>query len=222
MSSVPDLLALLAGKAHVKRPPPPSAEGEFRLRVALDERVSPRPTAETHLQMTTIGLVSDTHLPRFGRALPPALANGLLSAGVSRILHMGDLTDAIAIPLFEAIAPLDAVAGNNDPEDVWKRYGRRKIVTIDGVRIGMVHGDEGRGRNAHQNATAAFDPIAVDIILYGHSHRPIVERRAGLTIANPGSPTDKRMMPTFSYAILTIADGVPHIDLRYYDTRRPE
>jgi putative phosphoesterase len=169
--------------------------------------------------MTTIGLVSDTHLPRFGRALPRALEDGLRCAGVSRILHMGDLTDAIAIPLFEAIAPLDAVAGNNDPENVWKRYGRRKIVAIEGVRIGMVHGDEGRGRNAHQNASAAFDAAAVDIILYGHSHRPTIERRAGLTIANPGSPTDKRMMPAFSYAILTIENGLSRIDLRYFDTR---
>jgi uncharacterized protein len=169
--------------------------------------------------MTTIGLVSDTHLPRFGRALPRALEDGLRSAGVSRILHMGDMTDAIAVPLFEAIAPLEAVAGNNDPEEVWERYGRRKIVTVDGVRIGMVHGDEGRGRNAHQNAIAAFDGSAVDVILYGHSHRPMIERRAGLMIANPGSPTDKRMMPAFSYAILTIAGGVPEIDLRYYHTR---
>lgn len=169
--------------------------------------------------MTTIGLVSDTHLPRFGRALPRALEAGLRAANVSRILHMGDMTDAIAIPLFEAIAPLEAVAGNNDPDDVWMRYGRRKIVTIDGVRIGMVHGDEGRGRNAHQNAVAAFEADAPDVILYGHSHRPIVEQRGAQLIANPGSPTDKRMMPTFSYAILTIAAGVPRIELTFFDSR---
>lgn len=169
--------------------------------------------------MTTIGIVSDTHLPRFGRALPRALEDGLRSANVSRILHLGDMTDAIAIPLFEAIAPLDAVAGNNDPADVWERYGRRKIVTIDGVRIGMVHGDEGRGRNAHQNAIAAFDGEVTDVILYGHSHRPLIERRGKQIIANPGSPTDKRMMPTFSYGILTISAGLPHIALTYYDTR---
>ena len=169
--------------------------------------------------MTTVGLVSDTHLPRFGRALPRALEDGLRAAGVSRILHMGDMTDPIAIPLFEAIAPLEAVAGNNDPEDVWARYGRRKIVEIDGVRIGMVHGDEGRGRNAHQNAIAAFDGEVADVILYGHSHRPLVERRGHQIVANPGSPTDKRMMPTFSYGILRIAEGKPYVTLAYYDTR---
>jgi putative phosphoesterase len=168
--------------------------------------------------MTIIGLVSDTHLPRFGRALPRALEAGLRSAGVSRILHMGDMTDAIAIPLFEAIAPLDAVAGNNDPEDVWQRYGRRKIIEIDGVRIGMVHGDAGRG-NAHDNAIGAFAVERPDVVLYGHSHRPIVERRGAQIIANPGSPTDKRVMPTYSYGILTIEAGVPSVALSHFHSR---
>jgi putative phosphoesterase len=169
--------------------------------------------------MTTVGLVSDTHLPRFGRALPRALEAGLRAARVSRILHMGDLTDAIAVPLFEAIAPFDAVAGNNDPEDVWTRYGRRKVVTIDGVRIGMVHGDEGRGRNAQQNAIAAFAGAGVDVVLYGHSHQPLVERRGTQLVANPGSPTDKRMMPAFSYGILTIEAGISSIELVTYASR---
>jgi putative phosphoesterase len=169
--------------------------------------------------MTIIGLVSDTHLPRFGRALPRSLEAGLRDAGVSRILHMGDLTDSIAIPLFEAIAPFDAVAGNNDPEDVWMRYGRRKVVTIDGVRIGMIHGDEGRGHNAHQNALAAFANEPVDVVLYGHSHRPIVERVGRRIVANPGSPTDKRVMPTYSYAILTIDAGVAAVKLHTFASR---
>ena len=113
--------------------------------------------------MTTIGLVSDTHLPRFGRALPRVLEDGLRAARVSRILHMGDFPDPLAVPLFEAIAPFDAVAGNNDPEAIWRRYGRKKTVTIGGVRIGLVHGDAGRG-NAHQ-----------DIARSGLGCRPLAE-----------------------------------------------
>jgi uncharacterized protein len=170
--------------------------------------------------MTTIGLVSDTHFPRFGRALPRALEDGLRAAKVSRILHMGDFTDALALPLFEAIAPLEAVAGNNDPEEIWTRFGRQKIVTIDGVRVGLVHGDAGRG-NAHENAIRAFAGEPVDVILYGHSHRPVVERRGAQLVANPGSPTDRRMMPTFSYGILTIDAGVPAIALHTYASRDP-
>lgn len=43
--------------------------------------------------MTVIGIVSDTHLPRFGTALPRALVRGLRQANVERILHLGDLTE---------------------------------------------------------------------------------------------------------------------------------
>ena len=168
--------------------------------------------------MTIIGLVSDTHFPRFGRALPRALEAGLRAAKASRIFHMGDFTDMLALPLFEAIAPLEAVAGNNDPEEIWTRFGRQKIVTIDGVRIGLVHGDVGR-RNAHENAVAAFAGEPADVILYGHSHRPIVERRGTQLIANPGSPTDRRMMPSFSYGILTIDGGRPSIEVFTYASR---
>ncbi len=167
--------------------------------------------------MTTVGLVSDTHFPRFGRVLPRTLEAGLRAAGVDRILHLGDMTDPLAIDLFEAIAPFDAVAGNNDPETIWQRYGRRKIVSIEDVRIGMVHGDAGRG-TAHENAVGAFAGESVDVVLYGHSHRPVVDRRAGLLVANPGSPTDKRMMPTFSYGVLTVDGGAAEIALHFYSS----
>ena len=169
--------------------------------------------------MTKIGLVSDTHLPRFGRALPRVLEDGLRAARVSRILHMGDMTDPIAIALFEAIAPFDAVAGNNDPPEIWARYGRRKIVTVDGVRIGLVHGDEGPGMRAHENAVAAFAPDEAGVILYGHSHKPFTERRGAQLVINPGSPTDKRTNPHYSYGILTITDGSPSVELHYFDAK---
>ena len=78
--------------------------------------------------VTVVGVVSDTHFPRFGRALPRALERGLRRAGVTRILHLGDMTDLLAVPLFEAIAPFDAVAGNNDGAAIRERFGRRKIV----------------------------------------------------------------------------------------------
>ena len=58
----------------------------------------------------TIGVVSDTHMPRFGKALPAVLRAGFAERGVELIVHCGDLTDAMAIPVLEAIAPLEAVA----------------------------------------------------------------------------------------------------------------
>ncbi len=169
--------------------------------------------------MTRIGVVSDTHLPRFGRALPRALVRGLRRAGVTRILHLGDLTDPLAVPLFEAIAPFDAVAGNNDGDELRARFGRRKVVVAEGVRIGMIHGDGKRGTTMSR-AIEAFAADEADVILFGHSHRPYVGRAGRVLVANPGSPTDKRLNPLYSYAILTVEANAARVDLRFFVSRQ--
>ncbi len=169
--------------------------------------------------MTTVGVVSDTHFPRFGRALPRALERGLRRAGVTLILHLGDMTDLLAVPLFEAIAPFDAVAGNNDGAAIRERFGRRKIVRVEDVSIGMVHGDGRRGTTKSRALEAFAEDAEADVILFGHSHRPLVARESGVLIANPGSPTDKRMNPLYSYAILTIDGKSARIDLKFYASR---
>jgi uncharacterized protein len=168
--------------------------------------------------MIRVGVVSDTHFPRFGRALPQALERGLRRARVQRILHLGDMTDLLAVPLFEAIAPFDAVAGNNDGDAIRERFGRRKVVQIEGIRIGMVHGDGKRG-TTKSRALDAFADEHVDVILFGHSHRSSVGRDRGVLIANPGSPTDKRLSPRYSYAILTVDGDRARIDLQFYASR---
>ena len=170
--------------------------------------------------MTVVGIVSDTHLPRFGNALPAALVDGLRAAGVRRILHCGDFTQPLAVPLFSALAPLEAVAGNNDAAEIRAWFGERKIVRIERARIGMVHGHAGR-RAAHENALAAFAGERVDAILYGHSHRPRVERLPdGTLVVNPGSPTDKRTNPAYSYGIMTVDGRDVRVDLHYYAKSR--
>jgi putative phosphoesterase len=134
-------------------------------------------------------------------------------------LHCGDFTDLIAADLFAVIAPFDAVAGNNDGAEIRERFGRKKILTIDGVRIGMVHGDQG-AYAAPRNALGAFGSDEVDVICFGHSHRPLREQRGPLLMLNPGSPTDKRMNPRYSYAILRVDSGqVVEARLHYYFDR---
>ena len=168
--------------------------------------------------MTRVGVVSDTHLPRFGHALPRALVAGMRRAGVTRILHCGDLTDPLAAELFEALAPFDAVAGNNDDAALHRRFGDRKILTIEDVRVGMIHGDGRRG-TTRGRARAAFTDDEADVILFGHSHLPLVARDGDTLIANPGSPTDKRMNPLYSWALLTIDGATVDLRLRFYASR---
>lgn len=166
-----------------------------------------------------IAVVSDTHLPRFGSALPPALEHALRGERVDLILHLGDLTAPWVPQLFEAIAPFDAVAGNNDGEDIVRRFGRRKIVAAAGRRLGMVHGD-GRGRTTPQRALAAFAGEGVDAVLFGHSHAPHCERVDGLWLLNPGSPTDRRRQLRYSFGMLEVGAGGILPSLHYYDDRR--
>jgi hypothetical protein len=167
-----------------------------------------------------VGVVSDTHLPRFGDELPAALVAGLRRERVALILHLGDFTGPDVPDLFEALAPLEAVAGNNDPPAIARRFGRRKIVTVGGVRIGLVHGDGSRGTTVSRSL-AAFRPGEVDAICFGHSHQPLCETRDGLWLVNPGSPTDKRTQPRYSYAILDIARGRVVPRLAFYPLRPP-
>jgi len=136
--------------------------------------------------------------------------DGLRNASVERILHVGDWTQPFVLDLLGSIAPTDGVAGNNDPPELVARLGRRKIVVVEGVRLGLTHGDLGPGRTTPQRALRAFaDEAGLAAILFGHSHIPLVERLPdGRWLVNPGSPTDKRRQRRFTWALLEVAGGV--------------
>ncbi|WJH34012.1 metallophosphoesterase [Paenibacillus sp. CC-CFT747] len=150
-----------------------------------------------------IGVVSDTHMPSRAKGLPAALVAGL--KGVDRILHAGDFTSPDVIAMLEELAPLDAVMGNNDGEDIYRRFDRRKVLELAGYRIGLIHGD-GYGRTTEERARAAFSEDPPDVIIFGHSHVPYKAFDQGVLMFNPGSPTDKRRQPAFSYGILELGD----------------
>jgi uncharacterized protein len=167
-----------------------------------------------------IALIADTHLPRFGRALPRALVAGIRAEGVALILHAGDWTAPWVPELVEAVAPLAAVAGNNDPPEMVERFGRRQIVPVAGVRLGLVHGDLGPGARTPDRAAASFSPDEVEAVCFGHSHIPLMARLPdGRLLVNPGSPTDKRRQPRYSWALLNVSDGLVQAELRYFDDR---
>jgi len=168
-----------------------------------------------------IGVVSDTHMPRMARALPLALRDGLRTHGVELILHLGDFTAPDVAELFGAIAPFDAVAGNNDDAALRERFGRRKVLTLEGVRIGMTHGD-GTRRTTLERACDTFAGDEVDVILFGHSHAPYCTRHGAVWLVNPGSPTDKRRNPLYSWALLEVRAGRVMPTLHYYADKRAQ
>lgn len=162
-----------------------------------------------------VGIISDTHMPSRGKVIPRALIQGLKD--VDLILHLGDWTETDVIREFEQLAPLDSVAGNNDGGEIIERFGQKKILTLAGYRIGMVHGD-GIRKTTEARAWEAFEAEKPDVILFGHSHVPFLMKHEGVVLFNPGSPTDKRRQPRFSYGILTLAETIK-AEHFYYDDK---
>lgn len=161
-----------------------------------------------------IAVVADTHVPRFAHRLPLVLER-LCAERPDFILHCGDFTEIAAVAPLEALAPFDGVAGNNDGEDIVRRFGRAKILELGTRRIGLVHGDGSRGTTLERARAAFAEPL--DAILFGHSHVPYCERHEGRWLLNPGSPTDKRRQKRYSYAIVEIDEARFEPRLVFFD-----
>ncbi|TKH42555.1 YfcE family phosphodiesterase [Paenibacillus terrae] len=148
-------------------------------------------------------VLSDTHMPHRGKALPGRLVQEL--KGSDLILHAGDWTDWFVYERLSEFAPVQGIAGNNDGVDIVERLGYQKIVEVEGRRIGMVHGHGWRG-STENIALNTFKGETLDCLIYGHSHIPVVKKLDGLLVLNPGSPTDKRGEDEYSFIVLTIED----------------
>jgi uncharacterized protein len=146
-----------------------------------------------------IAIISDTHLPRGARRLPDACLDELERADL--ILHGGDVVLASVLRELEAFAPVEAVFGNVDEAALKQVLPERRIVEVEGVRIGMVHiGGPAAGRE--QRLVSWFPDC--DAVVYGHTHIPQVERHAGVWILNPGSPTERRRAPSRALIVVDV------------------
>jgi putative phosphoesterase len=149
-----------------------------------------------------VAVVSDTHLPRARRQLPPRLVEECAAADL--ILHAGDFSALSVLVELELLGPVEGVLGNCDDDDLAARLPVQRIVAAAGARIGMVHDSgpsEGRGRRLR----AAFPDCQA--VVFGHSHQPLVEQHDDLLLVNPGSALERRRAPVCTMAVLEIAAG---------------
>lgn len=143
-----------------------------------------------------VGLISDTH----GR-LRSEVFDRL--AGVERILHAGDIGPPDLLVELEAIAPVTAVFGNTDGFAVRDQVEEVAELELAGRRVVVMHGDQLGSptpealRRAHPGA---------DVIVYGHTHRPLVEDAEGVLVVNPGSAGAARFGIPPSVGILSLGE----------------
>lgn len=144
-----------------------------------------KPPSQAH----RLGVISDTH----GLMRPEALA---ALHGVEMIIHAGDIGRPEVLETLRAIAPVVAVRGNNDTAD-WAR----DLPEIEAIEYGQI-----LLYVLHDIHTLDLDPVAAGFhaVISGHSHRPAVERRAGVLYLNPGSAGPRRFKLPISLAHLVI------------------
>lgn len=147
-----------------------------------------------------VGVISDTHLPSYG-PLPDSIWKHF--EGVELIIHAGDLSILSVIAELETIAPVVAVQGNVEREEVVLKLPLKKEVKVGDCRLGIVH-ILGDARHYPRNARWEFPDARV--VVFGHSHNPYKEEHEGQLLFNPGSATDRRRQPTCSIGQLFIDD----------------
>jgi len=145
-------------------------------------------------------VIADTHIPRRARALPRALIPHLERADL--IVHAGDLMDPAILDELAAHAPVRAVRGNLDPPEA--RLPETLEFEFGGVETAVIH-DSGQRRGRWNRMRRRFPEARV--VIFGHSHIPWLEDESGLLLLNPGSPTDKRRQPEYTFALLRAQAG---------------
>jgi hypothetical protein len=124
-----------------------------------------------------VGLISDTH------GLLRRAASAFLE-GSDCIIHAGDIGDPAILEQLATLAPVTVVRGNNDTQSWAREIPETAVLTVQGIRIYVLH----------DLATLSVDVHAeqLRVVVAGHSHRPGIVQRDGVTFINPGSAGRRR------------------------------
>lgn len=139
-----------------------------------------------------IGVISDTH-----GLLRPQAVEAL--QGVELIVHAGDIGSVDVVERLSEIAKVVAVRGNIDT-GVWsEKYPLDEVVKVHGKHLYVLH-------NLNE---IDLDPVAAgfDVVISGHSHKPLIHEKDGVLYVNPGSAGPRRFKLPVAVAMLKITPG---------------
>lgn len=149
-----------------------------------------------------IGVISDTHL----REVTPALID-IYEAyfdDVEMIFHAGDVVSMEVVEYLNR-KPLNIVQGNMDSPDIRNRFPKKKIVEVEGFRLGLIHG-WGSPFGIEKRIRSEFDDVHG--IIYGHSHMPANHSDDNVLFFNPGSAAGPGLSGSYSIGILDISETI--------------
>ena len=148
-----------------------------------------------------VGLISDTH-----GLVRPDVHTAL--AGVDLILHAGDVGGDEILDELALIAPVRAVYGNTDAPGQ-PRLTTSIDVELGGVSVHVSHGHE-VGSPTPAKLLARYN---ADVIIYGHTHKPMIARADTRWVVNPGAAGPRRFDILPSVAKMAIRDGKVDVTL---------
>ena len=141
-----------------------------------------------------LAILSDTH-----GLLRPEVAEHLKTADA--ILHGGDVNKQGIVDQLERYAPLYVVRGNNDKE--WaEQIPHDLTVTLGGVTFYLVHNKK----------EVPADLTGIDAVVFGHSHKYLLEERDGVLWLNPGSCGPRRFHQEITMMMAEVENGTLQVE----------
>jgi uncharacterized protein len=95
-----------------------------------------------------------------------------------------------------AIAPLHAIRGNNDKGSWAAKIPLHLALELEGISIHVIHDVKHMRTDARK---AGFD-----VVVSGHSHKPLITERDGVKFVNPGSAGPRRFHLPVTIACLEV------------------
>ncbi len=135
---------------------------------------------------TTVGILSDSH-----GFLDPRVAE--IVNQCDYIVHAGDIFNAHVLEQLTPKKQLIAVAGNNDYPHLWKveeadivkALPETAQLDIPGGRIFVEHGHRLGNHPTHDKLRS--EHTAARLIIYGHTHKMVIDQEARPWVVNPGA-----------------------------------
>ena len=153
-----------------------------------------------------VGLISDTHDQLRPEVFPHF-------EGVDLILHAGDVGRPEILADLAALAPVHAVYGNTDRHGIVDACPAQVELELAGWKVLVTHGHE-LGSPNPETLVRAYP--GRDIIIFGHTHKPLLETLEGVLVVNPGAAGPARFRFEASIALMVLEPGqrrVRHIAL---------
>jgi putative phosphoesterase len=137
-----------------------------------------------------LGIVSDTHLTEPAGRLEWLLDGPLREA--THLAHAGDFTAPEVVDHLEWVdpRPFYGVLGNSDRASLSSRLPPLRHFTLAGHTVALTHGQSGGVGRERRLLELLEEPM--DLLIFGHTHRPFLERVGKTLLLNPGSPFEPR------------------------------